>query len=291
MPSLEGKVEMKNPLIRLRDISKYLSDSERLVAEYLLGEPDAVMNHNIRELADKLYVSPSTIVRFCKQLGFSGYREFRQAVIYELAMYDKSRRQENSDIARDDTIERIAEKITNKNILSLQETGNLIDTGILKKCVELLLSARNVLLFGIGASQCVAKDAYLKFLRLNKPCFTHEDWHAQLLMAKNATKKDVGIIISYSGETAEMVECMRELANNQTPTIAVTRFAPSTIASNVTYILYVSAEESVFRSGAISSRIAQLNVIDILYTAYASLNYDESMKYLQKTHIEKRDRR
>lgn len=280
---------MKNPLIRLREIYHSLGDSERIVAEYLLAEPEAVLDLNIRELAARLYVSPSTIVRFCKHLGFSGYREFRQAVIYELAMYDKSRRQENSDISRDDTIERIAEKITNKNILSLQETGNLIDMGILKKCVELLLSAHNVLLFGIGASQCVAKDAYLKFLRLNKPCFSHEDWHAQLLMAKNATKKDVGIIISYSGETVEMVECMRELIKNQTPTIAVTRFAPSTIASNVTYILYVSAEESVFRSGAISSRIAQLNVIDILYTAYASLNYDESMKYLQKTHIEKPD--
>ena len=280
---------MKNPLIRLREIYHSLGDSERIVAEYLLDEPEVVLDLNIRELAARLYVSPSTIVRFCKHLGFSGYREFRQAVIYELAMYDKSRRQENRDIARDDTIERIAEKITNKNILSLQETGNLIDMGILKKCVELLLSAHNVLLFGIGASQCVAKDAYLKFLRLNKPCFSHEDWHAQLLMAKNATKKDVGIIISYSGETVEMVECMRELIKNQTPTIAVTRFAPSTIASNVTYILYVSAEESVFRSGAISSRIAQLNVIDILYTAYASLNYDESMRYLQKTHIEKPD--
>lgn len=278
---------MKNPLIRLREIYNYLGDSERIVAEYLLAEPDAVLDHNIRELAAKLYVSPSTIVRFCKHLDFSGYREFRQAVIYELAMYDKSRKQENSDIARDDSIERIVEKITNKNIMSLQETGNLVDVGILKKCVELLASAHNVLLFGIGASQCVAKDAYLKFLRLNKPCFTHEDWHAQLLMAKNATRKDVGIIISYSGETVEMVECMRGLAENQTPTIAVTRFAPSTIASNATYILYVSAEESMFRSGATSSRIAQLSVIDILYTAYASLNYDESMKYLQKTHMEK----
>lgn len=278
---------MKNPLIRLRETYHYLSDSERIVAEYLLVEPEAVLNHNIRELAAKLYVSPSTIVRLCKHLDFGGYREFRQAVVYELAMYDKGRELENSDIARDDSIERIAEKITNKNIMSLQQTANLIDMKILKKCVEVLAASRNVLLFGIGASQCVAKDAYLKFIRLNKPCFTHEDWHTQLLLARNATKKDVGIIISYSGETVEMVECMRELAQNRTPTIAITRFAPSTIASNATYILCVSAEESVFRSGASSSRIAQLNVIDILYTAYASRNYNESMECLKRTHIEK----
>ena len=278
---------MKNPLVRIKELRHCMGESERIIADYLLDEPDAVLELNIRELAGKLYVSPATIVRFCKHLGFAGYRELRQALIYELAMYAKYQKQEDIDITRDDNIERIAEKIINKNILSLQETGKLLDMKMVSKCVDLIQKSNNVLLFGIGASQSVAKDAYLKFLRLNKPCMVVEDWHAQLLIAKNSTKKDVGIVISYSGETREMVECMRALEENRTPTIVITRFAPSTISSMATHVLYVSAAESTFRSGAISSRIAQLNIIDILYTAYASRNYDESMRYLQKTHIGK----
>lgn len=278
---------MKNPLVRIKEMRACMGESERIIADLLLDEPGVVLEFNIRELAGKLYVSPATIVRFCKHLGFAGYREFRQALVYELAMYAKSDHQENLDITKDDSIEHIAMKITGKNILSLQETEKLLDMEMLRRCVDLIHHARNILLFGVGASHSVAKDAYLKFLRLNKPCSVVEDWHAQLLMAKNGSAKDVAIMLSYSGETREMIECMRALNENRTPTIVITRFAPSTISSMSSYILYVSAGESMFRSGAISSRIAQLNIIDILYTAYASRNYDESLMYLQKTHIGK----
>lgn len=278
---------MKNPLIRLREIHEYIGNAERIVAEYLLKNPNEAMECNIRELAAKIYVSPSTIVRLCKRLGFDGYREFRQSVIYELALFQSENKMDGTDIGEDDSLESITKKVTYKNILSLEETLNMLDEEKFAKCVELICSARNIVIFGIGASQCVAKDAYLKFLRVNKPCYVNEDWHAQLILAQNTTPEDLGIIISYSGETVEMVQCLEQLRQNDTPSIAITRFAPSTIASMATHVIYTSASESVFRSGAISSRIAQLNMIDMLYTAYATLNYNECMTRLHKTHIGK----
>ena len=278
---------MKNPLIRLREMHDYVGNAERIVAEHFLADPNMILEYNIRELASRIYVSPSTIVRLCKHLGFDGYREFRQAVIYELALYQSSNKKEGTDIEPGDKVESIIEKVTYKNITSLEETLNLLDGEKFQKCVQLISSCRNLLLFGIGASLCVAKDAYLKFVRVNKPCYVNEDWHSQLILAQNTTPEDLGIIISYSGETVEMVKCLEQLKANGTPSIAITRFAPSTIASMATHVLYTSANESLFRSGASASRIAQLNMIDMLYTVYATENYEACMSRLQKTHIEK----
>lgn len=278
---------MKNPLIRLKELRSYVGNAERVVAEYLLENPNSVLDCNIRDIAARTYVSPSTVIRLCQHLGFSGYRELRQAVIYELALYQNSQQVDETDLEKGDSIESIIEKISYKNIRSLEATFNMIDVENFKKCVDLICSCRNILLFGIGASLCVAKDAYLKFLRVNKPCFVNDDWHSQLLLARNATSADLGIVISYSGETVEMVRCLEELVSNNTPAIAITRFAPSTIASMVTHVLYTSASESLFRSGAISSRIAQLNVIDMLYAAYATANYDDCLQRFHETHIEK----
>lgn len=278
---------MKNPLIRLREMHNYVGNAERIVAEYLMENPNSVLECNIRELADKIYVSPATVVRLCKHLGFEGYRDFRQAVIYELALYQNNERIDKNDIESDDDIESIVEKVTYKNIKSLEETLNLIDVEKVQKCVELLCSCNNVFIFGMGASLCVAKDAYLKFLRVNKPCFVVEDWHSQYVMSQNTTSKDVGIFISYSGETKEMVQCLERVKSNNTPSILITRFAPSTMASMATHVLYTSANESLFRSGASSSRITQLNIIDILYTAYATANYEQCVSRLNLTHIEK----
>ena len=131
----------------------------------------------------------------------------------------------------------------------------------------------------------MARDAYLKFLRVDKPCVLNDDWHSQLLQARNATREDVAIIFSYSGQTKEMIECMEALRENGCPRIAVTRSVPSPVAKLANHCLYTATNEFTFRIGALSSRMAQLNVVDILYAAYVNAEYDYCMKRFVITHI------
>lgn len=278
---------MKSALLRLRESRDSLSETERAVADYLLTHTDQAMEMSIHQLAEHSFSSPSTIVRMCRRIGFDGFKEFRRCVTYELAVRKQSKEEEQKEIQREDSLEDIIEKITYKNIMSLEDTKNLMDGETLGKCVELISQCRAVLLFGIGASLCAARDAYLKFLRLNKPCIVNDDWHSQYLQAKNASADDLGIVISYSGETVEMVACMKAMKDNGTPIIAITRCVDSPVSRLADYKLYTAANESVFRSGAMSSRISQLNIIDILYTAFANSEYDYMLDRLSKTHIHK----
>ena len=278
---------MSNPLLRLREIAKTLSDTEQEIASHILANPQVVVDMSIHDLAKYTFSSASTIVRLCHHTGYAGYREFRKAVTYELALREQNKRTEQKDIARSDTLEELIEKITYKNIISLEETKELMDADSLRRCVDLIHKARVIYLFGLGASLCAAKDAYLKFLRLNKLCIINEDWHSQLLQARNATREDLGIVISYSGATVEVIECMKALKENQTPIIAITRCVNSPVTELADEKLYTAANESLFRSGAMSSRISQLNVIDILYTAMANDHYEAALDQLSKTHIRK----
>lgn len=135
----------------------------------------------------------------CQRIGFAGYKEFRQAVTCEVAVRRMNQQQERKEITRSDSLDDIVDKVTYKNIMSLEDTKNLIDTETLQSCVNLVRNARTVLLFGLGASLCAARDLNLKLLRLNKPCVINDDWHAQLLQAKNAGQEDLAIVVSYSG--------------------------------------------------------------------------------------------
>mgnify|MGYP004503736125 CR=1 FL=1 len=139
----------------------------------------------------------------------------------------------------------------------------------------------------IGASFCTAKDAYLKFLRMNKLCVLNEDWHSQLLQARNAGAEDLAIVISYSGKTEEIITCMKALKENHVPTIAITRLANTPVAQLADEMLFTAARETLFRSGAMSSRISQLNIIDILYTYLGNLEYSRTLDQLSRTHIHK----
>ena len=227
------------------------------------------------------------MVRICRVIGFQGYKELRHALTLELATLGENGSHREKDITPQDSLQEIVEKVTHRNIQSLLDTQRLLLLDELEQCVELIANARTVLLFGIGSSLCVAKDTYLKFLRLDKPCVVNEDSHSQLLQARNATAQDVGIVFSYSGQTMEMIQCIKEMKAGGAPVIAVTRYYPSEVAQLADHVLYVAANESLFRNGAMSSRLSQLNVMDILYTAYASRNHEDTMRRLTKTHIYK----
>ncbi len=278
---------MSNALLRLRERSQSFSNTEREVAESILADPRLVVDLSIHDLARHTFSSASTIVRLCTHLGYSGYKEFRKEVTYELALREQSVKMDPKEITRSDSLEAIIDKVTYLNMVSLEETRNFLNVEDLRSCVDMLKQARVIYLFGLGASLCAAKDAYLKFLRLNKLCVINDDWHSQLLQARNASKEDLGLVISYSGATVEVIECMKALKENGTPTIAITQCIESPVSRLADINLYTAANESLFRSGAMSSRMSQLNIVDILYTALANENYEESLLQISRTHIHK----
>lgn len=266
-----------------------MSATEAGIAKYICANPEEAVHLTVRELAEKTYSSPSSVVRLCRFIGFAGYKEFRQELLLDVHALGETGSHEEAELDGTASVSDIIGSITRRNIQCLEDTQYLLDAGEVESCVELLRTARTILLFGIGASLCVARDAYLKFLRVDKPCVLNDDWHSQLLQARNATAEDVGIIFSYSGQTSEMIECMKAMKENGTPMIAVTRSAPSPVAELADHRLHTATNEYTFRIGALSSRIAQLNVVDILYASFVNAEYDYCMKRFVRTHIFKKE--
>lgn len=135
---------MKSALLRLREAREAISPTEREIADYLLQHPEDVIDLSIHELAKRTFSSPSTIIRMCHRIGFEGFKEFRKAITYEMAIRRQNKEAEQKEITRSDSLEDIVEKITYKNIMSLEDTKNLLDTETLEKCVELVRGARMV---------------------------------------------------------------------------------------------------------------------------------------------------
>lgn len=278
---------MKSVLIHLKHYQPDASVAEQGLLEYILSDPDAAADSNIHQLARMSYCSPSTIVRLCRKLGFDGYRDLRKQLLCELAVRRKNTEQKAQHLERADRLEDIIRQTTFGNVTALEQSMHLLEPETVARCVELLAGCDTVLLFGLGASWLVAQDACLKLLRIGKRCVCWEDIHSQYLLARSARSTDAAIIVSYSGCTEEMIRCARDLQAQGTPIIAVTRFLHSPLEQLASYCLYVADMEELFRSGAMSSRIAQLNVIDILYTAYVNRDFDKNVDQLERSQLAK----
>lgn len=278
---------MKSVLIRINQYRARASGAERGILDWILENPEAAAQCSIHQLAAQSYTSPSTVVRVCRKLGFEGYREMQKSLLYEVAIRRENKAEKGGELEHTDQLTDIVDKVTYRNIASLENSRMLVEPEAVRRSVDLICASNTVLLFGMGASFLVAHDAYQKFLRVGKRCALSEDIHCQYLHARNAGPSDVAIIISYTGYTEEILRCAQDLRRQGTPIIAITRFEPSPLSQMSDCNLYVVAMEETFRSGAMSSHIAQLNMIDILYTAYFNRNYDQSIRHFEKTQISK----
>lgn len=273
--------------IKLKEYLKHASTTEQAIIDYILKHPKETSQLTIYKLAEMTYTSPSSIIRLCKKNGYSGYKEFIKELIYEQAIRTNYEKKSIPELNKSDDIDETIAKVTHKNILSLEETEKLLDYEVVKACVREIFECKRLVLFGLGASLIVAKDAQLKFTRVDKMSHVSEDWHTQLLHARNMKEGDLALVISYSGQTEEMLRCAKEAQANGATIMSITKLNDSPISKMADYSLYVAPNEFSFRSGAMSSRIAQLNIIDILYSGYVNLLYDETLEILEKTQIKK----
>ena len=153
------------------------------------------------------------------------------------------------------------------------EGGTKLDPAIVERAAGKIIQADSVRLFGVNASSLVAQDLYYKLIRIGKSACYAQDLHIQLTYAATMGPKDVGIFVSNSGTTREVMECLHLAAARGGTTIALTRFDNSPLAQAADLCLYTSSPEISHRSGAMSSRIAQMCMVDVLFTAVARRNY------------------
>lgn len=268
-------------LVMLSEMLSKLPPSERKIAAYILENPRESISMTASELGKMSDTSSAAVIRLCKSLDLKGLQELKLRVAGDL---QKSKPQAFRDIEPNESKYSIIEKMTINSIQTIQETAELISTDELSKAVEAIQNANSIHFFGIGASGIIAQDAQQKFMRINKNATFSSDTHLAATIVANAGKNDVVVGISFSGKTFEVAKIL-EIANKRgATTISLTKYGSSIVADQADIRLYTSAtREPAFRSGATSSRIAQLHAIDIIFMCVASQQYEEAVKYIDET--------
>jgi DNA-binding MurR/RpiR family transcriptional regulator len=275
---------MAGSLIKIKETIQDLSPSEKRVAQYILDNPADISHLSIGELADKSGSSEATVVRLCKILGYNGYKDFKISITKDIAYMSRDDEDEQyTDVEPGDELKSIIQNISYNNKKSIDDTLQIISYKAIEDTVEAIATAQRIEFYGVGASYIIAFDAVQKFSRINKIALSYPDPHLQIASAANLKKGDVAIAISYSGETKDTYDSICVAKESGAKTISITKFGQSSISDVCDINLFVSAPEISIRSGAMSSRIAQLNVIDVLFAGVASKSFEQIKKHLNKT--------
>lgn len=281
---------MTNGISRIRQGVSSLKPSEKKVAEYILNNPEEVLNMSIASLAKESNVSEATIIRMCRALDFKGYQDLKLIISASINV-NNDQPVKYQDISENGSVTDIVKAVSFNNLRSIEDTLSVLDINEVEKAIIALDGARKIDVYGVGASGIIGLDFEQKCKRINRWCEAYSDNHTQLTSAAHITSKDVVLAISYSGETKEIIESVNVAKRNGAIIISVTGYSNNTVRSLADINLFASSVEQNMRSGAMASRIAQLNIIDIIFTGIASRNYQNSVDYLDRTRDAIKNRR
>lgn len=264
-----------------------LAPSMRRVGQAILQHPPVVVERSITELAKLCKTSETSIVRFCRRLGFTGYAQFKLRMAAELAAESAQPFGDlvhGADIDIDDSLADAVAKIARAESLGIQETTANLDLAALERIVDAIDKSSRVIIYGIGASNAAAQDLVQKLLRIGRVAIGFHDAHEAVVSASLLQTGDVAIAISHSGRTREPIELLRAARRAGAFTVAITNVDDSPIAGVADEVLRTAVRETTFRSGAMASRIAQLALIDYIFVGVARMDFRQTVAALEVTY-------
>lgn len=262
---------------KINSLKKSFTVLEKKVSEYIKINPQKIVTMSIREFSKEISTGETTIIRFCKKIGFKGYNEFKISLISTLSK-EKQSINHKIDILGDESYNLAAENIYNNSFKVLNDTLSLIDNEVLDECIHLINEARHIEFIGIGYSNLTAQDAKYKFLRIGMNVAAHSDPHLFKMAASISGVDDLVIGISQTGETIEVIESMRNAKSRGAKTIAITNNDNTEITKYADYTLVNGYNETILDTGSFAERISQLFIIELLYQGVLSKNKDKAMK-------------
>ncbi|HEX7004581.1 MAG TPA: MurR/RpiR family transcriptional regulator [Trueperaceae bacterium] len=250
---------MSRLLTRLRASLADLSPVLSRVAEYVLEHPDAVLYHSVTELAEATRSSEGSIIRFCQDLGFSGFQEFKLTLAIESGSLPRNGAE---PVAANNT--NLMNELVDHAATSLSETGLLYEQDSFEHVAERMISAGRVDIYGVGASGVIAEYFAYKLIRLGFTAQSYTDMHLASMSASNLSATDVAIAISSSGSTLDTLQALKIAKKSGAFTVAVTNRLKSPLAKVASRSLFASPPESPLTGGDVFAKIGQLLVLEAL---------------------------
>ncbi|MBR3966320.1 MAG: MurR/RpiR family transcriptional regulator [Clostridia bacterium] len=264
--------------LKIKMLYDEMGKAERQIADWIFENPGKIISLSIVELAELCRCSEATIVRFSKRLGLSGYQELKISLASEGGSSYIS-----SSITADDPPFTMYEKICNDIYLSFEKTKKSLKTEALELACKKITEAKRIVIFGLGNSASIAIDASHKFLRAGLNSVAYSDNHMQVIAASHLGEGDVVIGISHSGSSKDIVEALKIAKEHGATTIAITNSGKSPLLKQSDIVLATSSNETEYNILALSSRIAQLAIIDTLYFYIVYNRSGDALRSIQET--------
>ena len=262
--------------MKIHDIEvdiEQLSKSEKKIANFFCKNIKSIPSMTLKDLAQNIEVSIATISRFCKSLGFVGFKDFKN---YLKKSFEITPANKMKSILNEIDEDQITPGILNKSINYLENTSNKLSETAFNKAVQSIIAADNIHLFAPGPSQGVAELLSYRLQRFHldiKKMETSGKWLIESLV--NLTADDVVILFGFFNFSPESRVVLDYAEKIGFTTILITDLVVSEMIEESDIVLYAERGEL----WEFHSMVAPIAIVESLVVGIAM---EDEEKYLDK---------
>lgn len=265
--------EKAGAMVRLRAALPGLSATERRVAEWILTQPEHLLEASMLDVAQACKVSDTTVLRMCRNSDFAGFTDLKLALARDLA---SPMQLIHDDITTDDSPAIILAKVFSRTALSLEHTLEVLQESSFLQALDLLDGAGTVLIGGVGTSGVVGQSFYQRCHRAGVRADAPQDSQLQIMHAAMLSPGDLAVAISYSGATMAVIAMAEEAKRAGAAVLVVTGNRDSPLADLGDVVLQSVSHET--RSEPLAARICQMTLLDALSVAYSHRHLSDVLR-------------
>lgn len=244
-----------------------LTDSERIIRDFIIENPSAILEMSISDLAEKTNVGLATINRFAVKAGCQGFKDFK----LEYAKHYKDAERVNAitvdqPFTSSSSIDEVLEKLPLQYQKILEFTASAMDKTVLNRTVQ-YIQHRKVLIYSTGINKKIADCFVYKLEELGIDAKSFDSFHYQYVDYLNSQKKPCyAIVITHSGKNSAMLTILKKLKKRKAPTLLITTIqVKDELLQNCTDVMYTIPTKNTAELSNIYFSISLEYIFDILY--------------------------
>lgn len=256
------------------------SPSEKAIIQYMFEERENIEDKTTKQIAEVTYTHPSTLIRVAKKLGYNGWLELKEKFIEEIDYLNRNFKDidANFPFYEEDNVMTIANKLAILSQMTVDDTLFLINHDELQKATNFLNQAEEIKVFALVNNLLICQDFKSHMNRIGKKvtlCTVDQGYEAA-----SSNQKTCAIVLSYTGETSQIVDLLPMLRKRKTPIIAITSIGDNTLTKYADSIFRITTREKLYsKIGSFSSNISISFLLYVLYGCVFSMDYQNNLDF------------
>ncbi len=229
----------------IRDRFADLSPHLQRIARASLEEPNQIALNTTAVIAEQLGVQPSTLIRFSKEFGFSGFTDLQR--IYRQRLIEGEAATREQVLSDENTpprgVEEVLDNSVSANIAALEHWRNSCDPAAIGQASQMIRQAGHVYVAGLRRSRPIADYLVYGLLRSERAS-SHLDFTGGMAGPQISTigREDTLVAIAFPPYSQPVVNAVMDAHVSGRRIIAITDSRESPLAERAEVVLCIEAD-------------------------------------------------